>query len=116
MLFRSKPLKSDWGFYHLVGLASTDRMLRFLMPVPVADPDKCDQCRWCVEECPIDNITLHSYPLIGDRCIRCYHCLIGCPQKAFEVNWRIADPFLQALYNPRLMRWFGDLKRGEPIY
>ena len=113
---RTEPLKSDWGFYHLVGLASTDRVLRFLMPEPVADPIKCDQCRWCVEECPIDNITLHSYPHLGDKCIRCYRCLTGCPQKAFEANWQFADPFLQALYNRTFMRWFGDLKHGEEIY
>lgn len=113
---RTDALKPDWGFYNLVGLISTDRTLRLLMPEPVVDPIKCDQCRWCVEECPIDNITLHSYPHLGDRCIRCYRCLTGCPQRAFEVNWRFADPFLQALYNPTFMRRFGDLKQGERIY
>ncbi len=59
---------------------------------------------------------LRSYPVLGDRCIRCYRCLTGCPQRAFDANWRLADPFLLFLYNARFMRWFGDLELGERIY
>lgn len=113
---RTETLKSHWDFYGIVGLISTDSMLQFLMPEPVPDPTKCDQCRWCVEECPIDNITLNSYPNLAKRCIRCYRCLTGCPRQAFEAKWRFADPFLNALYNPTFMRWFGDLEPGEEIY
>jgi flavodoxin/Fe-S-cluster-containing hydrogenase component 2 len=113
---RTVALKSVWGFYELLGLTSSDKILRLLMPEPQPDPIKCDQCRWCEEECPMDNITIHSYPLLGDQCIRCYRCLTGCPQRAFEVNWQFADPILQVLYNQNLMRWFGDLRPGEKIY
>jgi flavodoxin/ferredoxin len=113
---RVDSLKPGWGFYDFVGLTTSDRMLRRLMPEPKPIPSKCDQCRLCVCQCPLDNITLNSYPILGDRCIRCYHCLTVCPQEAFEVDWRFADPFLQLLYNRHFMRWFGDLKPGEQIY
>jgi ferredoxin len=113
---RHDSLNQRWGFYDFVGLTSSDRMLRRLMPEPKPVPGKCDQCNLCVYQCPIDNITVNSYPILGDRCIRCYHCLTVCPQKAFEADWRFADLFLQILYNRHFMRWFGDLKPGERIY
>jgi ferredoxin/flavodoxin len=133
---RPDALKPGWGFYDLVGLASRDTLLRLLMPQPRPDPSKCDGCRWCVCECPTDNITLRqpfgkaqdraqgraqdrplqSHPVLGDRCIRCYRCLTGCPQQAFGANWRLAEPFLRFLYNATFMRWFGDLAPGEQIY
>jgi NAD-dependent dihydropyrimidine dehydrogenase PreA subunit/flavodoxin len=139
---KSRPgaLKRRWGFYDFVGLAGSDRLLRLFMPEPKLNPDKCDRCRRCVYECPMDNITLRSldpstspghsglgtvqaqgrflqsYPVLGDRCIRCYRCLTGCPQRAFDVNWRLADPFLLFLYNASFMRRFGDLEPGEQIY
>lgn len=113
---RTESLRPGWGFYDFVGWISSDRMLRLLMPEPKLVPGKCDQCRLCVCQCPLDNITLDPYPILGDRCIRCYHCLTICPKRAFEADWRFADPFLQLLYNRLFMRWFGDLKPGERIY
>jgi ferredoxin len=145
---RPDALKPRWGFYEFLGLISSDILLRLVMPEPKLDPVKCDQCcqcRWCVCECPMDNITLRqaqdrpirqvprlrpslrtssgqaqgrslqSYPVLGDRCIRCYRCLTGCPQKAFGANWCFAAPFLLLLYNATFMRWFGDLEPGEKI-
>ena len=58
---------------------------------------------------------LLPYPVLGDQCIRCYRCLTGCPQKAYDANWRLADPFLLYLYSAALMRWLGDLSPGEQI-
>jgi ferredoxin len=133
---RPDALKPGWGFYDLLGLAISDTLLRLLMPQPKPDPVKCDRCQWCVCECPMDNITLRqpfgrvyperirrahgrhlpSYPVLDDGCIRCYRCLTGCPQQAFDANWRFADPFLLFLYNATFMRWFGDLEPGEQIY
>lgn len=113
---RPDAMKPGLGFYDLMGLALSDKMLRLMMPEPKPDPVKCDQCQWCVVECPMGNIRLLSAPILGDRCIRCYHCLNGCPQKVFTADWRFADPLLRFIYNPTFMRWFGDLKPGEQIY
>jgi flavodoxin/ferredoxin len=129
---RADALKRGWSFYDYLGLVSQDAVLRLLMPEPKLDPVKCDQCQWCIHECAMDNIALRpigglgttqakgrppqSYPVLGDQCIRCYRCLTGCPQKAFDANWRLADPFLLLLYNATLMRWCGDLEAGEQIY
>jgi ferredoxin/flavodoxin len=117
-LLESRPeaLKLGLGFYEFMGRAISDKVLRFMMPEPKPDLEKCDQCRWCVLECPMDNITLEKVPILGDRCIRCYHCLNGCPRNALDADWRFADPFLAFLYNATFMRWFGDLKPGDQIH
>lgn len=104
------------GFYEWTGTVISDRMSRFLLPEPKLNPVRCDHCNWCASECPMENISLRPYPILGDRCIRCYHCLTGCPQKAFSADWRFSDPFLMLLYNARFMRWFGDLNPGEELY
>lgn len=109
-------LQKKWGFYELVSMSSSDHMLRRLMPEPKPIPARCDHCLLCVDQCPVDNINVVKRPVLGDRCIRCYRCLTVCPQQAFKADWRYADPFLQFLYNPLFMRWFGDLKAGEQIY
>lgn len=113
---RSDAFKPRGGFYDFVALISTDSFLRLVLPEPKLDPTQCTQCRWCVHECPVHNITLQPYPVLGDQCIRCYRCLTGCPQRAFEVNWRLANLVIWAFYNTTLERWFGDLKPGERIY
>lgn len=104
------------GFYDLVALLSTDGFLRRVLPEPRLDATRCNQCRWCVYECPMHNITLAPYPILGDDCIRCYRCLAGCPQRAFDADWRLGNLAILAFYNTAFERWFGDLKPGERIY
>ncbi len=113
---RSDAFQPRGGFYDLVALISTDSFLRLMLPEPKADLTRCTQCEWCVHECPMHNITLQPYPVLGDRCIRCYRCLTGCPQQAFEANWRLGNLAILAFYNTTFERWFGDLKPGESIY
>ena len=113
---RPDALKPRWGFYDGVALISTDAVLRRLLPQPKLDPARCNQCGWCVYECPTHTITLQPYPVLGARCIRCYRCLTGCPQQAFRADWRIGNLITWALYNTTFERWFGDLEPGEPIY
>lgn len=113
---RPDALKPRWGFYDLVASISTDGFLRLMLPEPKLDPTRCNQCKWCVYECPMHNITLQPYPSLGDQCIRCYRCLTGCPQQAFDANWRLGNLAILAFYNTTFERWFGDLKPGEHIY
>ncbi|MGD8465181.1 MAG: EFR1 family ferrodoxin [Anaerolineae bacterium] len=103
-------------FYDLVARASTDGFLRLAMPEPKLDATQCNQCGWCVQECPTDNIVLEPYPVLGDECIRCYRCLTGCPQEAFAADWRVGNLLVWSLYNPAFERWFGDVEPGERLY
>lgn len=103
-------------FYGLVARVSTDRMLRTLLPEPVPDAVRCDQCGWCVRECPMANIVLGPSPILGGRCIRCYRCLTGCPRKALDAAWTLGNLATLCFYNAVFERWFGDLGPGERLY
>ena len=116
---RTDALRPGRRLYDLMGLAFSDPSIRLVMPEPKPDPTKCDQCQWCVYECPMDNITLQPYPVLDDRCIRCYRCLTGCPQEAFslgKVQSQLFNVVATIMYNPHFGRWFGDLKPGEQVY
>ncbi len=113
---RPDTFKPRGGFYDFVAFISTDGFLRLMLPEPKPDPSRCNQCQWCVYECPMHNITLHPYPILGDHCIRCYRCLVGCPQKAFDADWRLGNLAILSFYNTTFERWFGDLKADERIY
>jgi ferredoxin len=113
---RRDALTGGWGFYDIVAKISTDAALRLLMPEPKLDVGKCDQCGWCVAECPVDSIAMRPYPVLGGECIRCCRCLTGCPREAFSASWAFADLSLKALYSPAFERWFGDVEPGEEVY
>lgn len=104
--YRPKP---KMGFYSLVGsITSYKALVRWLLPKPTLDRNKCDKCRFCAIECPVNNITLEPYPLLGCKCIRCYRCLTGCHQKAFSSSWWFGNLVCLSLWNETFMRWFGD--------
>lgn len=113
---RPDALKPKGGFYDFVALISTDRVLRLLLPKPQLDTTRCNQCQWCIHECPMNNISLQLNPTLGKQCIRCYRCLTGCPRQAFHVNWKFGNLVILAFYNTIFERWFGDLQPGEHIY
>ncbi|MBI9085285.1 MAG: EFR1 family ferrodoxin [Desulfobacterales bacterium] len=113
---RLETLNPGLGLYDIAGLALKDPLIRFLMPKPRVDSDACDQCGWCVHECPTASIILHSTPEIGGQCIRCYRCLTGCPKNAFSVNWWFSNPVVWSLYNQTFEHWFGDIRKGERVY
>ncbi len=113
---RPDTFKPGWGFYNFVAQISTDGFLRLILPEPKPIPARCNQCKWCVFECPMHNITLQPYPTLGNECIRCYRCLTGCPHQAFEADWRLGNLAIWAFYNTMFERWFGDLEPEERIY
>ena len=106
---RPDALKQGKGFYNLVGaITSSNRLIRLLVPAPKLDQSKCDECRFCAIECPMGNITMEPYPVLGDKCIRCYRCLTGCHTKAFNANWWFGNLVVLAFWNKPFMRWFGE--------
>jgi len=113
---RIDTFKPRGGFYDYLALLGTDGFQRLLLPEPKTDLGRCNQCQWCVYECPMDNITLEPYPVFGDQCIRCYRCLTGCPQKALDADLRFGNLATLLFYNTIFERWFGDLEPGESIY
>ena len=113
---RPDAFKPGVGFYQVCGLILRDPLVRFLMPEPRLNPDKCTQCDWCIPECPVGNLLKTPFPKPGDKCLRCYHCYNGCPEKAFEINWGISNFLLWTLYNQTFTKWFGDMRPGEKGY
>jgi flavodoxin/ferredoxin len=113
---RPDTFKPQSRFYDLVASLSTDGFLRLVLPEPRFNPSRCDQCRWCVFECPVSNISMQPYPVLEDRCIRCYRCVSGCPQQAFDVDWRLGNLAILMFYNATFERWFGDLAPEEALY
>jgi flavodoxin/ferredoxin len=113
---RPDAFKAGFGFYQICGLILKDPVVRFLMPEPRVNPDKCTQCDWCIHECPVDNLAMIPFPKPGDKCLRCYRCYTGCPEKAFEIKWGISNFLTWTLYNQTFEKWFGDIKAGEQIY
>jgi flavodoxin len=105
-----------WGFYEFLGSAVFEGYLRFFLPKPKLQSKHCNLCEQCAQECPIQNISLQPYPVLGKDCIRCYHCHNICSSRAFTVNWIFSNPLLWLLYNQTFVRWFGNLEPGEKIY
>lgn len=51
--------------------------------------ETCTRCGWCVQHCPVENITLSDdRVLFGDDCILCMRCYSFCPHQAIQVTER----------------------------
>lgn len=58
----------------------------FIMPAEV-DVEKCDACGTCVEECPVEAITLNDHAKINaDECTECGTCVEVCPNSAITLE------------------------------
>lgn len=104
-----EDLKPHWGYFDFLSLLSNDQAVRYMMPEPIVDHARCERCGTCAVNCPMDNIRLVPTPQHGDRCIRCYRCHAVCPEKAITISWDRRSRTVEALYHPRLVRWFGRL-------
>jgi len=113
---RKDSISPGRGFYDFVAKVNTDAQLRALLRAPEVDPNLCNQCRWCEYECPMENIRLSPFPVLGDKCLRCYRCYTGCPKKAFRAEMRIGDLMAVIFYNTFFERWLGDVGPGEKFY
>ncbi|MHC1719856.1 MAG: EFR1 family ferrodoxin [Clostridiaceae bacterium] len=47
--------------------------------------DSCTKCGKCIEDCPVENISLSEAGItFGERCRCCYRCVYSCPSKAIS--------------------------------
>jgi flavodoxin/NAD-dependent dihydropyrimidine dehydrogenase PreA subunit len=113
---RPDALKHGLGFYNIIATILKDPLVRLLMPKPKANPSKCTECKWCVQECPTHSMALNPKPRIAKTCIRCYRCMTGCPEEALSVKWGISNFMTWTLYNTTFERWLGDIQPGEKYY
>lgn len=49
---------------------------------PLTDRDKCGQCEFCAEICPMGAIDRNDASLVPGKCIKCGACTKLCPQQA----------------------------------
>lgn len=104
--------KSRLGFYNIVGgITSNKGLVRLLLPEPKHDQGKCNRCKLCSVECPVNNISMEPYPVTGSKCIRCYRCQTACPNDGYNTNWWFGNLVCLALWNETFMGWFGDYNK-----
>ena len=49
--------------------------------------EKCTKCKWCIKNCPTNNIVLIDDRIIfEDRCIICMRCYNFCPNKSIQIT------------------------------
>ncbi|MGC8786805.1 MAG: DUF362 domain-containing protein, partial [Anaerolineae bacterium] len=71
-----------------------------LLAKPQAGP-KCTACGTCVENCPVQAITIvdQRAHMDLDRCIRCYCCHELCPEHAVELHQPLLARLINRLFN-----------------
>lgn len=52
--------------------------INILKVKPKTDPDKCDQCGWCADHCPMGSISHEDFSQVTGICIKCCACVKGC--------------------------------------
>ena len=53
----------------------------------VVNIEKCDGCGTCVDECPVECITLNDHAKVdADECTECGTCVEACPNDAITLD------------------------------
>ena len=55
--------------------------------------DKCTGCGLCRQLCPVENITLNTFPQWSDHCETCMRCLCFCPVDAIHIPGKTFMPY-----------------------
>jgi len=94
-----------------MGLASKEGK-RFLHSgkYPIYDESKCIDCKLCVENCPVDAITLKPVNITHLNCIACGKCVSVCPQKVYSIPEGSQDGFME-----RLVEYAKVLSEQKPM-
>ena len=87
-----------WKFRFLKNLISNK---------PVIDPDKCDRCGVCIEQCPVEPKALNWSDGVGrsiprydyKKCIRCFCCQEICPSGAIIIKFPILRRLIDLISN-----------------
>lgn len=56
--------------------------INILKVKPKTDADKCTNCGWCAENCPMGSIDPENCAEVKGICIKCCACVKGCPAGA----------------------------------
>ncbi len=58
------------------------------MAVPVVDPNACDACGTCADECPSDCYDIEEVAVLSrpEDCTECGICVDECPTSAISID------------------------------
>ena len=62
----------------------------YIIPKNVS-AEACTQCGICMEECPVDAVSLDPYPEFDQKCIDCFNCIRLCPEEAIASSISMDD-------------------------
>ena len=85
--------------------------LRGVFPKFSINPDKCNQCLICQENCPVDAIDMEVDPpeIQKEGCIFCLFCEKACPEGAIEGDWTL----IKKVTRGNLEKYVAALKEAE---
>jgi flavodoxin/ferredoxin len=88
----------------------TPEQVRKMMPALRWDPDLCQRCGVCEENCPVGGIDLEADPpRLQDPCIFCWRCVNVCAELAISADWDGLVARAPAFYE----RYRRELERAE---
>jgi MauM/NapG family ferredoxin protein len=97
----------------LLGLVSRVSLLR-----RTVDQGKCNSCRRCARECPVNAIDSgKEYASDPAECTLCLKCVENCPTRAIAVSRQIqpAQPELEGLTRRQVLGSFGIMLAGVAL-
>ncbi len=57
-----------------------------ILPQRTINQKLCTQCGECVDQCPVEALTLTPWPVFAESCIVCFNCMRLCPENAIEAD------------------------------
>ena len=57
-----------------------------ILPPRQVDPERCNLCGYCRDNCPVSAIELNPLPVFLPACFICFNCVRLCPENAISVD------------------------------